>query len=62
MSPPDALKKCSELVTKTGFVDVDRKTLQHRKYMNVFAIGDCNSCQFTKTTSAVGKSGKNSVK
>jgi sulfide:quinone oxidoreductase len=33
----------------TGMVDVNRYTLQHNKYENIFAIGDCISGQTTRT-------------
>lgn len=32
-----------------GMVDVNRYTLQHRKYENIFAIGDCISGETTRT-------------
>ena len=32
-----------------GQVDVNRYTLQHRKYENIFAIGDCISGETTRT-------------
>ncbi len=42
----------SPLVDKTGYVDVIKETLQHRKYSNVFAIGDCTNVPPTSKTAA----------
>ena len=36
-----------------GFVDVDPQTLQHRKYKNIFAIGDCAALPTAKSYGAV---------
>jgi sulfide:quinone oxidoreductase len=41
MSPPDAIKN-SPLADKTGFIDINKETLQHTKYPNVFALGPCS--------------------
>lgn len=53
MSTPDELSRCKELVNAAGFVDVHKNTLQHTRYNNVFAIGDCSSTPNSKTTAAV---------
>lgn len=53
MSAPDALASCKNLVTETGFVDVDKDTLQHVRYDNVFAIGDCSASPNSKTAASV---------
>ncbi|XP_013112167.2 sulfide:quinone oxidoreductase, mitochondrial [Stomoxys calcitrans] len=52
MSTPDELSKCKELVNAAGFVDVDKSTMQHVKYSNVFAIGDCSASPNSKTAAA----------
>lgn len=54
MSAPDVLKK-SPVVDDAGWVDVDKETLQHKKYSNVFGIGDCTNLPTSKTAAAVGK-------
>lgn len=36
-----------------GMVDVNKYTLQHRKYENIFAFGDCIAGDLTRTMSAV---------
>lgn len=38
-----------------GFVDVDQETLQHRRYPNVFALGDAAALPTAKTGAAVRK-------
>lgn len=52
MSAPEELAKCSELVNESGFVDVDKKTLQHVRHKNVFAIGDSSGSPNSKTAAA----------
>ncbi len=51
-SPIPVLKE-SALVDATGFVSVNRDTLQHTKYPNVFGIGDCTNAPTAKTAAAV---------
>ncbi|PVU87466.1 hypothetical protein BB561_006316 [Smittium simulii] len=51
MKPVDFLKN-SSVVNAAGFVDVNNGTLQHNKYDNVYAIGDCNSAPTSKTAAA----------
>ncbi|XP_058451386.1 sulfide:quinone oxidoreductase, mitochondrial isoform X2 [Malaya genurostris] len=53
MGAPDALASCKSLVTDTGFVDVDKDTLQHTTFKNVFAIGDCSGSPNSKTAASV---------
>jgi len=53
MSAPDFLKG-SPLANEAGYVDVSKEHLQHNKYENVFAIGDCSSAPTSKTAAAVG--------
>lgn len=55
MSPPACLTRCEELVNEEGYLDVDRHTLQHRRYCNVFGVGDCISSPNSKTAAAVGE-------
>ena len=51
MSTPSALWN-SPLVDGSNFVSVDKHTLQHIKYKNVFALGDCSSAPTSKTAAA----------
>ncbi|NXX25825.1 SQOR protein, partial [Nicator chloris] len=52
MGPPAALIN-SPVSDESGWVDVDKETLQHKKYPNVFAIGDCTNLPTSKTAAAV---------
>lgn len=52
MRPHDAIK-LSPLADPNGFVDVNKETLQHKKYPNVFGIGDCTNIPTGKTAAAV---------
>ncbi|XP_067645666.1 sulfide:quinone oxidoreductase, mitochondrial isoform X1 [Eurosta solidaginis] len=52
MSAPTALTQCKDLTNDAGFVEVDKSTLQHLKYKNVFAIGDCASTPNSKTAAS----------
>jgi sulfide:quinone oxidoreductase len=55
-SAPDWIKS-SPLSTgdANGYVDVDRHTLQHVRYPNVFALGDAGSTPNSKTGAAIRK-------
>lgn len=55
MSAPDVLSANKELTNEQGFVNVDKDTMQHLKYKNVFAIGDCSGTPNSKTAAAAGK-------
>jgi sulfide:quinone oxidoreductase len=51
-SAPDFIKQ-SPLAGPTGYVDVDRHTLQHTRYPNIFALGDASNLPTSKTGAAV---------
>lgn len=53
-SAPDFVKN-SVLVNKNGWVDVDNYSLQHKKYSNIFSLGDVTSTPNAKTGAAVRK-------
>jgi sulfide:quinone oxidoreductase len=57
ISPPHApasfITNCKELVNEQGFVTVDKGTLQHTKYPNVFSLGDASDLPTSKTAAAV---------
>ncbi|MDP2251686.1 MAG: FAD/NAD(P)-binding oxidoreductase [Hydrogenophaga sp.] len=61
MRAPDAVKN-SELAWKEGpfaaggWLEVDKSTLQHRRFPNVFGIGDINGTPRGKTAATVKKS------
>ncbi len=54
MSAPDFVSD-SELAGEGGWVDVDKHTLQHTRFANVFGIGDASSLPTSKTGAAVRK-------
>ena len=54
MGAPDFIAK-SQLADASGFAEVDPQTLQHRRYQNVFAIGDCSNLPTSKTAAAIRK-------
>lgn len=54
MSAPDFLKR-SPLADADGWVDVDKHSLRHRRFPNVFALGDCSSLPTSKTGAAIRK-------
>ena len=58
MAPYEFLAK-SPIVDANGFVDVVKETLQHKKYPNIFAIGDCTNLPTSKTAAAIA--GSNSI-
>ncbi len=52
MSAPGFLKG-SALANEAGWVDVDPQTLRHRRFPNVFALGDASSLPTSKTGAAI---------
>jgi NADPH-dependent 2,4-dienoyl-CoA reductase/sulfur reductase-like enzyme len=52
MSPP-AFLKASGITNEAGFVDVNKNTLQHTKYSNIWALGDSSSLPTSKTAAAI---------
>ena len=53
-SAPDFIKK-SPLANAAGWVDVDKHTLRHNKYPNVWSIGDAAALPTSKTGAAIRK-------
>jgi len=54
MSTPESLLLNKDLTDQQGFLDVDSYTLQHRKFSNIFGLGDCiNLPSAHKTAAAV---------
>jgi len=43
----------SGVTDSTGMVDVNKYTLQHQRFENIFAFGDCIAGDTTRTMSAV---------
>lgn len=54
MGPPEFIAQ-SPLADEAGWVDVDRDTLQHTRYANVFGLGDSSSLPTSKTGAAIRK-------
>lgn len=54
MSAPDFIKSSKLAVDgPMGWVDVDKYTLQHNRYPNVFSLGDASSLPNSKTAAAI---------
>lgn len=53
-SAPDFIKN-SPLANAAGWVDVDKGTLQHVRYSNVFSLGDASGLPTSKTGAAIRK-------
>ncbi|CAN5534391.1 FAD/NAD(P)-binding oxidoreductase [soil metagenome] len=54
MSAPDFIKG-SDIADAAGWVDVNKATLQHSRFANVFALGDCSNLPTSKTGAAIRK-------
>jgi NADPH-dependent 2,4-dienoyl-CoA reductase/sulfur reductase-like enzyme len=52
MGPLEVLKG-SPISDTAGWVDVDQETLRHKKFGNVFSLGDCSSLPTSKTAAAI---------
>jgi hypothetical protein len=57
MKPHDYIKQ-SRIADANGYVDVDKESLQHKKYSNIFAIGDCTNLPTSKTAAAIAAQGQ----
>lgn len=53
-SAPDVVKE-SSLVDKAGWVEVDKYTLRHTRYPDVFSLGDNSSLPTSRTGAAIRK-------
>jgi sulfide:quinone oxidoreductase len=53
-SAPDFIKN-SVLANTAGWVDVDKNTLQHIKFSNIFSLGDASGLPTSKTGAAIRK-------
>jgi NADPH-dependent 2,4-dienoyl-CoA reductase/sulfur reductase-like enzyme len=53
MGPPDVLKNNKKLTDPAGFLDVNKETLRHVSYPNIFGVGDCTNVPCAKTGAAV---------
>lgn len=56
MSAPKLLADSSkELVDHAGYLKINKATLQHDVFPNIFGIGDCTNLPTSKTAAAAGK-------
>lgn len=54
MGPPDFIAR-SLLADQAGWIDIDKYTLQHVRYSNVFGLGDSSNLPTSKTGAAIRK-------
>lgn len=54
MSAPDVVKR-SALASHSGWVEVNKRTLQHPRFANVFSLGDVSDLPMQKTAAAIRK-------
>lgn len=56
-SAPDFIKSSplADLNNPMGYVEVDKNTLQHTRFSNVFSLGDCTNAPCSKTGAAIRK-------
>lgn len=52
MGPLEVMKG-SPLADSVGWADINKDTLQHNKYSNIWALGDCSSLPTSKTAAAI---------
>lgn len=54
MGPPAFIAK-SPIADQAGWVDIDKETLRHVRFANIFALGDCSNLPTSKTGAAIRK-------
>lgn len=56
-SAPDFLKNSPlrDQANALGYVEIDKNTMQHSRFSNVFALGDCTNAPCSKTGAAIRK-------
>ncbi|KAJ0177455.1 hypothetical protein K1T71_007464 [Dendrolimus kikuchii] len=55
MKTPDFLQNNKDITDAAGFLQIDKYTLQHVKYPNIYGIGDCTNTPNSKTAAAIAK-------
>jgi sulfide:quinone oxidoreductase len=53
-SAPDFVRN-STIANEAGWVDVDKYTLQHKRFKNIFSLGDASSLPTSRTGAAIRK-------
>lgn len=56
-SAPDFIKKSplADAANPYGYIEVNKNTMQHSRFSNVFALGDCTNAPCSKTGAAIRK-------
>jgi len=56
-SAPDFIKNSplADAANAFGYVEVDKNTMQHTRFKNIFALGDCTNAPCSKTGAAIRK-------
>ena len=56
-SAPDFIKKSplADAANPLGYVEINKQTMQHSRFPNVFALGDCTNAPCSKTGAAIRK-------
>lgn len=56
-SAPDFIKKSplADPNNALGYVEINKNTMQHSRYTNIFALGDCTNAPCSKTGAAIRK-------
>ena len=56
-SAPDFIKSSSLADSNSpySYVDINKNTMQHTRYANIFALGDCTNAPCSKTGAAIRK-------
>ncbi|EGR33907.1 pyridine nucleotide-disulfide, putative [Ichthyophthirius multifiliis] len=50
---PKFLQDSPQIVDQQGYLDIDEYTLRHKKYKNIWGIGDCSNIPTSKTMAAI---------
>ncbi|XP_042909697.1 sulfide:quinone oxidoreductase, mitochondrial isoform X2 [Parasteatoda tepidariorum] len=53
MAAPDVIRESDLSDSISGYMDVDKHTLQSKRFKNVFGLGDCTNLPTSKTAAAV---------
>lgn len=56
-SAPDFIKNSplADAANPLGYVEINKQTMQHSRFPNVFALGDCTNAPCSKTGAAIRK-------
>jgi NADH dehydrogenase FAD-containing subunit len=54
MGPAEMCQKATPLTNTAGYVEVDKSTMQHKRFPNIFAFGDCADSPNSKTAASTG--------